>query len=266
MVDIIGQKTLLKTLDSYTIQTLPKTMLFLGEAGCGKRIVARHLADRLGLDFVIIENNTTSDQLIEFAQKPLKTIYFIDLSAFTEKAQNQFLKFVEEPADSVYVIMAAKSEIGILPTILSRGIKHHFEAYSEEQLKQFEWMVSKPNALVYKICRTPGQLADIDGDRLVELYKLCKNIAKNIKKASYANTLSIALKINFREDYSKFDFETFFNVLEYAAFEEYKETNTKESFITYQLTNKYRQQLSNRSVAKESFTLNFLSTLWEAVR
>lgn len=37
-MQMIGQSNLVKKLDAYTLATLPKTILFIGEAGCGKKL------------------------------------------------------------------------------------------------------------------------------------------------------------------------------------------------------------------------------------
>ena len=135
MPDIIGQDRLRARIGSYTAETLPKTLLFIGPAGCGKKLFSLELANQVKLPLVDIDDKVTADQLIEYSQKPYKTIYRINLNNFNEKMQNQFLKFIEEPADSVYVMLLADSEIGILPTILNRCIKLPFAEYTKEELK-----------------------------------------------------------------------------------------------------------------------------------
>ena len=38
-MNFIGQRKLLEKLNKYTRETLPKTLLFLGDEGCGKHTV-----------------------------------------------------------------------------------------------------------------------------------------------------------------------------------------------------------------------------------
>ena len=95
MIKTTGQEKLLEQLNKYTLATLPKTLLFLGDKGCGKHTFINNLCERLSLDKHIITTKITPEQLIEFSQRPVPTAYIIDLTDFTEKQQNQFLKFIE---------------------------------------------------------------------------------------------------------------------------------------------------------------------------
>ena len=101
MCKIIGQKKLLNQLNNYTDTTLPKTMLFIGDFGCGKHTIAKHVAQNFNLDYVEINESVSTEDLTDFNYRPVNTLYVIDLTKFSEKQQNQFLKFIEEPSKSV---------------------------------------------------------------------------------------------------------------------------------------------------------------------
>ena len=45
----IGQTRLLNILNSYNVSTLPKTMLFIGDQGCGKKTFAKYLVTPAGM-------------------------------------------------------------------------------------------------------------------------------------------------------------------------------------------------------------------------
>jgi len=260
---MVGQTELLNKINSYSLENFPKTILFLGDPGCGKHTLARYVAQKFSIDLVIVNSEVTQEQLIEYSQKPLTTFYLIDLTLFTEKQQNKLLKFIEEPSRYVYTILIANSEAGILPTILNRCIKYHFAEYSVEELKQ---VVSLKNELIYKICKTPGQAILANDNNVDKLYETCLNIVQNIKRANFANTLKLATKINYKEEYNKHDFLEFLNMLKYVAFEEFRKTNSDTSFLIYRHTVDYMQQMVNKSIAKEPFMLNFLTRLWEVTR
>lgn len=265
---IVGQERLLAKLNNYTLETLPRTLLFLGEDGCGKHTVTKYLAEKLNIDLIVLDENIEAETLIDFSQKTVPTLYLIDLAKFTEKQQNQFLKFIEEPANSVYIILIANSEMGILPTILNRCIKFMFEPYTIDQLKEFSWMNSvEDNELIYKVCNTPGKLANIDNKIFTNLINLCGVIITKVSAATYANTLSIATKINYKDNYDRFDFNLFFDTLEYLAFEHYRSTSQELSFKIYLLVNQFKQKKLNKfTLNKEAFVLNFLTQLWKETR
>lgn len=259
----IGQAKLRATLESYTINTLPQTLLFLGEDGCGKKSLIKELANRLGLSLIKLTEKIEPEVLVEYQQRPIKSLYLIDLGNFTEKEQNSLLKFIEEPSNTVYVALISESENGILPTILTRCMKLRFEPYTVEQLKQVK---NFQDELIYKICKTPGQLINIDEKQLSDLYELCLSIVTKIKVAPYANMLSVAPRINYKESYNKFDFKAFFNMLEHVAFDSYYTTKDPVSFKIYLYCIIKRQNLINATLAKEAFMINFLDGLWKETR
>lgn len=258
----IGQRKLQEKLNKYTRETLPKTLLFLGDEGCGKHTLIKMLAEKCTLDVIEISEKFDAEQLIDFTQKTVPTAYIINLTGFTEKQQNQFLKFIEEPSESVFVMLMANSEIGILPTILNRCVKLRFEQYSREELQAIA-NTNITNDLVFEVCKTPGMLTGLDTKTFNDLYELCVKLVTKIRVASYANTMSIFTKINCKDEYSKFDFNLFFNTLEYVAFTDFKNTLNEDSFKVYQITNRFKQARINKTIAKESFILNFLTQLWK---
>ena len=269
---IFGQQKLLNKLNNYTLETLPKTILFLGEKGCGKHLMTNYLAEKFDLEVVKIDTNTTAENLIDYAQNPIAKIYFIDLDNLTQKQysqelklkyQNPYLKFIEEPSQNAYIVISASSTSNALATVLNRCIKFTFEPYDPKLLEEkFGWLVANPNDLVYKVCTTPGQIEGIDGNNILELNKLCETIIHGIFKANYANTLKIYTKINFAENYDKFDFDLFFKMLKYVAFEDFKTNNTETSLKIYNYTNQATISLLDERLNKETFMINFLDGLW----
>lgn len=273
---IIGQEKLVNKLNSYTVKTLPNTIMFIGEPGCGKHTFTRYLANKLNLELVTIEatdailgeNADLSAKLIEYLHCPIHKLYLIDLTTQlrTDKFYNAILKFIEEPSPTVHVVIIANSELGILPTILNRCIKFNFEPYTAEQLKEFEWAVAVPNELLYKVCRTPGQFMNSDSSNITTIYNYCSMLIKDIQKLCFANVLATEVSINYKEDYNKFDFNLFINMLEYVAIEDYRKTYNETSLKIYLKTNAFKQQLFNKAVAKEQFIINLLTELWKETR
>ena len=261
---VIGQEKLVKTLEGYTLDTTPKTMLFLGQSGCGKSWIAKAFAKQLDLEVVIVKPDSTAEMLLEYYQCPINKLYLIDLKDITEKDQNKFLKFIEEPSMYMHIILMAESTVGILPTILNRCIKYVFEPYTPEQLKQFDWTMNCSDEIAYEICKTPGQLLELAADNLDQVFNLCKTIISSIDKAGYANTLSIVSKINTKDDVNKIDFKLFFDIMTYTAFDDYKKNNNELSFKIYLYTIRYISETlkTTAAAAKEAFLLNYLDNIW----
>ena len=263
---VIGQEKLVKALEGYTLETAPKTILFLGQSGCGKSWIANAFAKQLDLEVVVVQPDSTAEKLIEYYQCPINKMYLIDLKDIVEKDQNKFLKFIEEPSKTMNIILMAESTVGILPTILNRCVKYVFEPYTPEQLKQFDWAVNCSEEIAYEICKTPGQLLELSADNLDQALGLCKAIISSVDKANYANTLSIVTKINLKDDAKKIDFKLFFDLMIYAAFDDYKKNNNELSFKIYLYTIRQQAKALNINVAKEAFLLNYLDNIWRLAR
>lgn len=263
MTKVIGQNKLLSIIDNYTQQTLPKTLMFIGPAGCGKHTVAKYITEKFEFDYVEIDENVDAGDLDDFLHKTINTLYFIDLNKFSEKQQNQFLKFIEEPSKSVYIILAANSEAGILNTVLNRCTKYHFDQYSKEQVEQI--IGTSVNDTAFNIFKTPGKLLNLTEASFQDILSLAEKVVSKINVASYANTLVISTKINYKDLYNKIDFNLFFDAVEYLALEDFKVNNNKQSLVVFNITNQFKQHAVQQNLIKEVLMLNYLTTLWEAV-
>ena len=257
---MIGQEKLIDDINKYTLQTLPRTLLFLGEYGSGRKTLVKFIANKFSLPIIEITTDTTAEQLTEYSQSVIKSLYLINLDNIKTKSQNKLLKFIEEPSVNSFNMLIAESEAQVLPTILNRCIIYRLEEYSVEQLKQ---IASYSDECIYKVCRTPGQIKNIDEQSFKKLYNLCETIVNKANKASFANTLSIATKINFKEDFDKYDFVLFFKLLNYVSFNCYIKNRTKLSELVFWLTSKYINVYKNNTVDKQKFTNLFLVELYE---
>ena len=114
MQAVIGQEKIVKILEGYTLQTAPKTMLFLGQKGCGKHWIANAFANQLGLDCVninVAELSSSTDlrnKLIEIYQCAVDKLYVFNLDGANPTRQNVLLKFIEEPTSTMHFILTAE--------------------------------------------------------------------------------------------------------------------------------------------------------------
>ena len=265
MTNIIGQSKLVSKIDTYyNMKSLPKTLMFIGPSGCGKHTFAKYITEKFELDYVEINEDITAQDLDGYLYSTINTLYVIDLNKFTEKQQNQFLKFIEEPSKSVYVLLIAASEAGILNTILNRCIKHTFEPYTKEQIEQIT--NSTVNNLAYKIFKTPGKLLNVTDASLQSLLDAGNKVVKQLARASYGDALVVSAKINYKDLYNKLDFDLFLDTVEYLALEDYKNSAAENSFTVFKVTNQFKQYATQQRLIKETLMLNYLTTLWEALQ
>jgi DNA polymerase III delta prime subunit len=270
MITVIGQKRLVATLSTYTFSNMPATTLLLGPKGGGKHFITERLAKQLGVELVVIDPKCTAEDLVEYSQYPVPRLYLIELIGVTEKAQNKFLKFIEEPSSTVRVVLTAESEVGILNTVLNRCSKLALEPYTIQELKSFSWAPATENKLVYELCCTPGQLLALEAPEAVNAaYELCRSIVERfptLEAANYGNAMSTCAQISYKEGVRKLDFNLFLDTLIYTAFEVFKETQSEYSFKVYQYVSKKKQEIMNKTIMKESFMLNLINSLWEMSR
>ena len=54
---IIGQTKLLNKINKLTLNTLPHSLLFIGEYGCGKHLICNYIANKFNLELNKLDNN-----------------------------------------------------------------------------------------------------------------------------------------------------------------------------------------------------------------
>jgi DNA polymerase III delta prime subunit len=261
-MNVIGQTKLLSKINA--MEYLPKTLMFLGPTGCGKHTIAKYVAEEFNLDFVEIEESVSAQDLEDYTHKTIDTLYLINLNKFTEKQQNQFLKFIEEPSKSVYIILIANSEAGILNTILNRSIKYHLEPYTKKEIEQIT--NTSVNDLAFMIFQTPGKLLNLTEQSFNDVMGLASTVVHSINRATYPNALVVSTKINYKDLYNKIDFDLFFDAVEYLALEDYINNKTEQSLTVFKTTNQFKQYATQQNLIKEILMINYLTTLWEAVQ
>lgn len=264
---ILGQDKLLAKLDSYNIMSMPKTLMICGEDSLTRANIVTRLADKLGLDLVDVGSNITPEQIMDYMRYPVKTMYRIKISAVDEKAQNKFLKFIEEPSETVYIVIEADSEIGILPTILNRCVKLYMSQYTPAQLKEyFGWTVSgNCDERIFEICTTPEQLQNLPSNSFADLYVNCEDIVYNIKSMSFTNIYKLIQKVNCKENYCLCELPIFFAIMQKVSLEAMKKDSEK-AFDIYKLTAKYRQQLAMKNIMKDHLLIDYLTELYKETR
>lgn len=266
MTPMIGQHKLISELNVYTTETLPQAIMLLGPKGCGKHTLAANLAERLEIELLNVDPSIEPDELLEYQLWPNMRLYVLDFTDLLEKQQNKFLKFLEEYRENVRIVVLANSEVGILSTVLSRCVRFNFEPYTIEELSKLDWMSRVPaESLVYKICRTPGQLKLADQKVVNNLYNFCLELVS--KNMSYNQFMSQLTNINFAENYNKFDFENFFDMMSYVTLELYTKVNNIYYFNFYMITQRYISTLSIiNKPNREQYMFNYFSALWKEVK
>jgi hypothetical protein len=138
------------------------------------------------------------------------------------------------------------------------------DAYTPEQLKQIIQTDLDPRA--FEIYKTPGKLTNLSNKDFLNTFGFAEKLVLKVSQATYANTMSITNRINYKDFYNKIDFDLFLDTVEYLAFEDFKLNNSKLSLDIFKLTVRYKQLATKKTLIREALMLNYLTALWEVAR
>ena len=263
---MIGQRKLLSKINSFTIDTFPRSSLLIAEKGMGKHTLIKYINENiLHLPLLDITETLSSELIDQIYRNPNPYIYIINLSDMTEKEQNIMLKFIEEPLNNSFIILLAENQSMVLDTIISRCVVFEFENYSKDELKTF--VSDKDDTdLILSIVKSPGKLLTTNTQNIKDIIDTCEKIVSKLGQANYANTLSITNKINFKDSFDKFDFDIFMDSLSYLLFSTYLKTDSKVILEMYNLTRDQGKQLIDKRLNKEIFFNNYITKLWKVAK
>lgn len=248
---MVGQKKLLNIIDNFT--ELPHSLLLIGERGSEEVEVADYIAKKFDLISFELNEVLSKELLDQIYESHTRSLYIVNLLELSPDKQNILLKFYEEPTPYAYILLFTENESTVLETILTRSYTLKMDSYTEEELKNSS-VILYSNPLVYKICHTPGQLKLALHTDVQKLYELCNAIIDSMDKANYVNALSISDKINYKDEYDKYDLYLFLKLMRQVLLE-------RNRYDLYQLllsTDKYIWQMNNKKIQIE----RLLTNLW----
>lgn len=218
----MGQNNLLKQI--YALKSLPHSLLLVGSRGSEEYETVEKIAAHFDYMMYDLTELISKDFIDEIMASHVQTVYYVNLNNMSSANQNILLKFFEEPSEYAYVILVSENIESVLQTIITRSYILHFDKYTRDDLlKKFPTATDEMLA----ICETPGQLTLAMHSNLQKLIQLCDLLVSKLAEASLRSTLSIADKINYKDDYSKYDLFLFLrclglSTLKYQDYESYK--------------------------------------------
>lgn len=259
---MLGQDHLIKYLNSCTIDSFPKASLLLGPFGCGKHTYLDMISNKLNLNKLDVTDVIDFEYILNMYNVSIPNIYFIDIDKFTEKKQNIILKLLEEPPSKAYIVLLATDKSLLLPTIINRCNIFEFKPYTKEVLCTF----IKDNINTDLICNvldTPGKVLTANSENITDLYNLCVKICMKLPEASFNNALTISDKMNYSDQYNKFDIEAFFMMMKKVLLEKYIETSSLKLLDYYSMTIEYTKRLhQDKRLDKQKLIENYIGKMW----
>lgn len=259
---MIGQKQLIEKINTYSLRTFPHSVLLIGDRGSENNEVCEYISRKFDIPLYDITELISDDYINEIYAMPELGLYVIDGSKITEREQNILLKFYEEPNAYTYIIIMCESKYNILETIQSRSYDLIMDKYSRDILEPL--CTKEPKELILSIANTPGTVEELNHTDIDGLRKLCETILEKINVASYANTLTISNKINFKDEYDKFPLWAFIRMICKTAvdfMQEGRPINEKLYWLIDEFSKTYEPLLD-----KKRYFENMLTNMWLAVR
>lgn len=238
------------------MDNFPRTLLLLGEYGSGKHLIVNYVADRFNLEIEDISDTLTLEKIDNITQQVSPKIYVINSSKLTVKNENVILKFLEEPLKNAYIIVLCEHKSNIIPTVWNRCQVWKLDVYERDFLSTF---ATQNNEQLIKVANTPGKVIEYQHYPLKEMFDLAYKIFNSIKRANFANVLTISRFIAFKNEKDKYDFNLFLDILLIVSRELFL-TSVISSDI-YQLTNKLNNDKYIFNIDKKALFEHYLIEL-----
>ena len=254
-MEILFQDSIVNSINSFTLETLPHTILIKGDVGSGRHLLCNYLTDKFKLELIDITEQLNLDTINNIYVGSIPRFYFIDGDKISVKEQNVILKLFEEPCAYCYLLMINSSNI-LLPTIDNRCYKIKLKMYTRDELRTF--LTDSSNERILDVSTTPGQVisyqsVDFNG---MELY--AKKIFDNIATANFSNCLVIPNNIKLSETDEGYDIDLFGKILLYVS----------KNYISdvYLITNEFVKNLKIPHINKKLLFDKYLLDLKYRVR
>lgn len=247
IVNIIGQKYNLKTINKWIEVGCPGFICISGCRGGGKKLLAEYIANKLGITCSI--TGIGVDDVREAIQSSIHYggfYVFPDADNMSSNAKNALLKVTEEPPKNSYFVLTVQDEGSLLDTLKSRAQMLRLEPYTQEELME------------YKLCmwadfaHTPHDIDILEsyGSEFIEYVNL---VIDNIREVEPANAFKSAGRLALKDEEDKYDLGLFFSAVTRVCLQRIKENPKKCRHLAdiMLVTCKYTTQVSRLGVNKQ---------------
>ena len=266
---MVGLESTINIINNYTLDTLPHSILLNGKEGSGKHVLSDYISDKFNLNLLDITDDLSEDLINNIYRNSSPRLYQIDLRKIAEKDQNILLKLLEEPSSNTFIILLTNSLFSVLQTIQNRCFIIKIENYTKEQLKCFseEKNIQINDKYFGSVIQTPGDIIKVDSlnIQLDVIEELVDKLINKLDIASYANTLTIVDKLNFKDEYDKIDVDFFLRLLYINSVIGYC-TGDVKLYPFVQIVRSTINKLSDSRINRKLLISHMLSELWLEVK
>ena len=270
---MIGQERIIDKIDRW--KEVPRFIILNGKKGCGKKTLSKYIADKFGLQLILIGTRIDDiREMINLAKESNSNILFVieDGNKMSIGAENTLLKTTEEAPNNSYIVLTVENKDLLLPTILSRGEVFNFQNY---QTKHFNQILNNDSIDEELLWAYPnlGYLDSLSLEDAKELISFCKKISSSIREANGANAFKITEKIKVKDGQEGYDLVQFIYCLKNVCSNKLLESVKNKSDIEYQyqlnyiqILTKLEQMLSNplfnKSYILDKLVIDFKSVCY----
>jgi len=245
---ILGQESLIQIIDSFSLESFPKSILLQGLKGSGKHMICDYISTKFNLPIENISKSINIDKLEEIYKRVEPYLYIIDMNIITaknkvDKEQSILLKFIEEPLQNSFIIILCENTNQLLPTIHNRCFKLFMNIYSKEILGKFIDL-DCDNKLILDIAKTPGQIREIKGEKLSDALEFTNKIIDNLASVPYYNALKISDSIAFEDEKNKYSLDVLTSLIVYNLRQRLRKEYTDKYYFMYVSFNTLIQELN----------------------
>lgn len=258
---MVGQSRIIDSITKYNNHNFPRSIILEGDYGCGKHTLTQIISSKLNIDILTLDD-ISLDSINNINLSSIPYIYLINGDNLNPKQQNILLKTIEEPLNNSYFIILTTDQKLLLNTLKNRCIIFKFDDYKKEDLIDFIPNKYKNDSILLNICNTPGKLLKLNNIDFDSLYAFGVKFVSKLKLASLANVLTISNKINYKDDFTKFDLNLLIDIIIYISYNSYIKENNRDFPIIYNETVKLKSKLKNKLFNQEQLFLNYLIELW----
>lgn len=266
---MIGQTRLIQQVDSTIEKELfPRFSIISGAGRCGKKMLAKHIAERLCAQLILVDVKVNViREIIDLSyQQSEPTVYLIaDADKMSLSAKNALLKITEEPPRKSYFIMTLQDTTSTLETLRSRATTLIMLPYSEDELMQYieikEGIAIDPKGaaeqkLIVSLSMNPGDVDLLLRYDVSAFYQYSEKVVDSIGVVNGANAFKIGTKLAYKEDDDGWDVKLFLRaVMQIFAkrmiFED-SFTNKVRLGKSAQITSKYLSELAITGINKSA--------------
>lgn len=268
-MEVFGLEYLTSKISAYTPTTLPHSILLVGKEGSGKHVISAFIANTINLPLIDISNNLSEELISNIYLCATPRLYQVDLREITANDQNILLKLFEEPPTNAFVVLLANNTFNVLPTLLNRGILFSINNYDKNTLKKYceGRGVEIDSYYLGGVVETPGDIQKVYSYNVVlpAIKELADKMIDKLHVATFANTLTIINKLNFKDEYDKIDVDFFLKTLYVESAEKFM-TGEKNASTIFSIVHKTLNRVVDTRFNKRLLISNMLCEMWEGVR